>query len=60
MAEITSGTSLTVIVLNEEEARLLADHLGPVPTFPSHEERSRLKTLIDEITEAVRFWRKLR
>ena len=53
MAEVTSGKNLTVVVLDEEEARLLGDHLGHEPTFPSHEERSRLRTLVEELSEAM-------
>lgn len=53
MAEITSGKNLTVIVLDEDEAQMLGDHLGHEPTFPSHEERSRLRILVDELAEAL-------
>ena len=53
MAEITSGKNLTVIVLDEDEARLLGDHLGHEPTFPTHEERRRLRALVEALAEAL-------
>ncbi len=43
----------TVIVLKEDEARLLRGHLSPVPTFPSEDERSRRIALVEEICEAL-------
>ena len=52
MAEITSGKNLTIIVLDEFEARLLADHLSPHPTFPEL-ARDRRHALIAELTEAL-------
>tara|TARA_Y100000758_G_scaffold185735_1_gene132217 strand:+ start:198 stop:368 length:171 start_codon:yes stop_codon:yes gene_type:complete len=51
MAEITSGKNLTIIVLDEFEARLLADHLSPHPTF--EHARDQRHALVAELAEAL-------
>jgi hypothetical protein len=49
MAEITSGKNLTVIVLDVDEACLLAEHLGHEPTFPSAHDKEWLRKLGEEL-----------
>ena len=52
MAEITSGKNLTVIVLDETEARLLAEHLSPHPTG-NREGRGQRLALVAELAETL-------